>query len=138
MKFLSQESGTCCFVYAVANYQIWRGVAISDLPDFEKAKDIACCLSGSTIKHQEVVDYYDADLDPTEDALAVLNRGGIINIMHPFCNGHCFLVYPEAAEANDHSVTAVNSWLGFAEHDRGGAGQQVEAGEVGRLRHAAS
>lgn len=102
--FIAQGMDTCCFVYAVANFQVWKG---KDLPDIEQAKDIACCRGGSTINHQDVVDFFGAELVKTADEVAVFERGGIINIHHPIWNGHCFLVFPA-----DRGLTIVNSWLG--------------------------
>lgn len=103
-NYIAQGMDSCCFVYAVANFQIWKG---KELPDLERAKDMACCRSGSTIGHQKVVDFFGAELKKTHDEMAVFEHGGILNIHHPIWNGHSFLVFP-----TDRGLTAVNSWLG--------------------------
>lgn len=104
MNWISQGMDSCCFVYAVANFQVWRGVP---LPDLEEAKDIGLCCHGSTLRHKAVVDFFKAPLDATEDAGEVLRDGGVITIHHPIWNGHSFCVFP-----TDRGITAVNSWLG--------------------------
>lgn len=104
MYWIDQGHDSCCFVYAVANFQIWCGL---DLPDLEKAKDVAFCRHGATIKHQDVVDYFGASLSPTKNKEDVFLAGGIININHPIWNGHSFLVFPD-----EEGITAINSWLG--------------------------
>ena len=63
MNFIAQGMDSCCFVYAVANFQIWKSV---ELPDLEKAKNIALCRNGSTIKHSAVVEYFGAELEKTD------------------------------------------------------------------------
>lgn len=107
--FIAQDMDSCCFVYAVANFQVWKG---KELPDLEQAKDIACCRHGSTIKHQDVVDYFGAELKKTHDEVAVFESGGIVNIRHPIWNGHSFFLYPTARHDKELVLTAVNSWLG--------------------------
>jgi hypothetical protein len=107
--YIAQEMDSCCFVYAVANYQIWKG---EELPDLEQAKHIACCGNGSTINHQEVIDYFGACLQKTHDEAAVFEHGGIININHPVWNGHSFFLYPTVRRDKEIILTAVNSWLG--------------------------
>jgi len=107
--YIAQEMDSCCFVYAVANFQIWKN---KPLPDLEQAKKIACCHNGSTIRHQEVVDYFEADLKKTHDEMAVFECGGIVTIHHPIWNGHSFFLYPTARQNREIVLTAVNSWLG--------------------------
>ena len=107
--FIAQGMDSCCFVYAVANFQIWKG---KKLPDLEQAKEIACCNGGSTINAQGVVDFFNAGLEKTVDIQAVFKHGGIINIRHPIWNGHSFLVFPTARHGDEFTLTAVNSWLG--------------------------
>lgn len=104
MEFIAQGHDSCCFVYAVANFQIYCG---RPLPDLERAKDIACCRTGATIYCARVVEYFGAALKPTTIPGEVLSRGGILQILHPIVNGHSLFIYPE----NDH-VVMVNSWLG--------------------------
>lgn len=103
-NYIAQGMDSCCFVYAVANFQIWKGIK---LPDLEEAKDIALCRTGSTIKHTAVVEYFEAALERTEEPKLVLEKGGIINIHHPIWNGHTVMVFP-----TERGITAVNSWLG--------------------------
>lgn len=107
--FLSQPQDSSCFVMAVANACVFKGLTVRYLtrPNIEEAKDIACCRNGSTIHHLEVVDYFRAPLIPTSDIDQVFIFGGIVNIMHPIFNGHSFFLYPE-----DGGFTLVNSWLG--------------------------
>jgi hypothetical protein len=102
--YIQQGMDSCCFVYAVANFQIRRG---KPLPDLEQAKDIALCRNGSTIRHDDVVNFFHARLERTDDPKKVLEKSGIINIHHPIWNGHCFLLFPE-----ERGITAINSWLG--------------------------
>lgn len=104
MNFIAQGMDSCCFVYAVANFQIWKGI---ELPDLEKAKDLALCRNGGTIKDTKVVEYFRAELEKTDSYEQVFEKGGIININHPIWNGHTFLVFP-----TERGITAVNSWLG--------------------------
>jgi len=104
-KYISQLSGTCCFVIAAANCLIYRDLSV---PDLEKAYDIACCRNGSAIYKQATVDYLKAPLSPTMDYDEVLQIGGILNIWHPIFNGHCVFIAPYD---KDH-IIAVNSWLG--------------------------
>lgn len=104
MDWIAQGMDSCCFIYAVANYQIWCG---QPLPDMERAKDIGSCRHGATINHAAVVEYFGAKLAPTMSVAEVFVNGGIININHPIWNGHSFFVFPEGD-----SITAVNSWLG--------------------------
>jgi len=104
-SYLAQESGTCCFVYAVANCLIHNGLPV---PDLEKAFDIACCRRGGTIYHQAVVDYMQAPLRPVDDHKLVLVDGGILHILHPIWNGHSLFCFTSKKTY----VTIVNSWLG--------------------------
>ena len=105
-QYLAQETGTCCFVYAVANSLIYLGLSV---PDLEEVFDIACCRTGSTIHHQKVVDHMKAPLEPTMDHKLVYQRGGILNIWHPIWNGHAFFLYPTGKQEE---VVIINSWLG--------------------------
>lgn len=107
--FIAQEMDSCCFVYAVANFQIWKE---KELPDLEQAKDIACCRNGAALNHQNVVDFFGAELKRTHDEMAVFESGGIVNIRHPIWNGHSFFVFPTAHHDRQFVLTAVNSWLG--------------------------
>ena len=104
-RYLVQDEGTCCFVYAVANCLIYFGLPV---PDLEEAFDIALCRHGGTIKHQDVVDYMKAPLEPVGDYNLVLDKGGVLNISHPIWNGHCLFCYPSKRTY----VTIINSWLG--------------------------
>ena len=89
--YLAQDYGTCCFVYAVANCLIYNDLPV---PDLEKAFDIAMCRNGSTIGTKAVVAYMKAPLVAVERPEPVFEKGGILNIMHPIWNGHCFFCYP--------------------------------------------
>lgn len=104
-KYFSQVGGTCCFVCGVANCLIYNDLPV---PDLEEIFEIACCIHGSTIHHQEVVDRMNAPLEPTMDHKLVYEKGGILNIWHPIWNGHALFIYP----AGDEEVYAINSWLG--------------------------
>ena len=104
MKFLSQEDGSCCFVYAVANCLIYLGLPV---PDLEECFDVALCRHGSVIDPTGVVDFMKAPLEGTTDVDLVFSRGGVLNIWHPIYNGHCCFIFPD-----DIGITAVNSWLG--------------------------
>ena len=103
-KYISQNGGSCCFVVAAANCLIYHNKIV---PDLEVAYDIAKCRHGNTISHQAVIDYLDAPLSPTKDYDAVLEKGGIFNIMHPIFNGHSIFVFPV-----EKGIRIVNSWLG--------------------------
>lgn len=105
MKFIEQGMDHCCFVYAVANFQIWKE---KEIPDLEVAKDIGKCRDGGVINPRAVVEYFQADLKSTINYNEVFEKGGIINIKHPVWNGHSFFMFP----IDDSSVVAVNSWLG--------------------------
>ena len=94
-----------CFVVAVANCLIYLKLPVGNI---EIAKDVACCRSGSTIHHKKVVEFLKAPLKPIDDPNAVFQNGGVLNIMHPIFNGHCFFLFPQ----NGKLITMINSWLG--------------------------
>ena len=101
--YFAQTAGTCCFVYAVANCLLYLRQPVKAL---DVAMDVAKCRTGSTIDHKGVIAYFGAPLvEASYDA--VLECGGVLNIMHPIFNGHSLFVFPEAG-----GLTLVNSWLG--------------------------
>lgn len=104
-EYISQGMGdTCCFVYAVMNHLSHEGHC---LPDFDMFKDVAHCRDGSTINEQAVLDLAGLDLAETDDMARVVERGGILRIMHPIWNLHSVAVAPVGK-----SMWAFNSWLG--------------------------
>lgn len=102
--YLSQDGGSDCFVIAVGNCLIHRGI---EVPDLDRARDIAHCRNGATIEHQKVVDFMEAPLTEIDNPEIVLGSGGVLNIMHPIFNGHSVFVFPV-----EEGVGAINSWLG--------------------------
>jgi hypothetical protein len=105
LKFIAQEDGSWCFVCALANCAIHLG---REVPDLDEAKRIARCERGSAISRLGAVEFFGLPLLPIDDAMEVFDSGGIVSIMHPIFNGHCFFVFPDG----DGSVSMVNSWLG--------------------------
>ncbi len=103
---------TCCFVYAVANCNVYLGLHI---PDLERAKDIACCRTGGTINEKGVIKYMKTPLTRTNDFREACNHGGVIGIWHPFYNGHSCFVYPhpKASHFLCKSFIIVNSLIGI-------------------------
>lgn len=124
-SFAQQPDGdTCCFLYAVYNSVVYFNNAIAkdyseeiqfiENPFSEEIKEIACCNTGSTINHKNVVEYLNVPLIEVDANLwmNVLINGGVINIMHPICNGHSFFVYPLDENIPLGFVMGVDSWLG--------------------------
>ena len=103
--FLSQESGTTCFVVAVYNFLVHKGLKPFD---FETGVDVAAARNGAAIFTQELIEWSAAPLVEASNYRDVLQWGGILSIMHPICNGHTLFVFPDGRW----SVTMVNSWLG--------------------------
>ena len=106
--FVLQRTGTCCFIYAVANSIIAKGGFVS-AEELECLMDIGSCRTGSVIGTGKVVTASKAQLVETVEISDIFECGGVLNIWHPIFNGHSF--YLDKEEDGEH-YRCVNSWLG--------------------------
>lgn len=69
--------------------------------------------NGGAIGREKVIRYFGLEMKRTKGPKTVLKRGGILNIMHPYRNGHCLFVAPiKAPYIASRAVLAVNSFFG--------------------------
>jgi hypothetical protein len=108
--WIVQGNDSCCFVYAVVNCLIARGLSPPTEAMLEKAFDIACCRIGSTIAPEKVVAFFEAPLIKTEYPEEVFQQGGILQIWHPIFNGHSFYLDQECKDEG--GLRLINSFLG--------------------------
>jgi len=108
--FIQQNYGLSCFLWAVANFSIFKGYKLPDSENFNKSKEIGICQHGSCIGHSELVEYFGVyrELEKCNNPKTVLDNGGIIFIWHPISNGHALFTFPK----DDNSIYLINSWLG--------------------------
>ncbi len=83
------------------------GVFVKEL---EEAFDIACCRTGGTIAAKKVVAFFKAPLIETDYPEEVFQQGGIINVWHPFYNGHGFYLDTKCKDRG--ALRMINSLFG--------------------------
>ena len=108
--WIAQGNDTCCFVYAVANCMVALGRPTPSDEELEEAFDIACCRTGGTIAAKKVVAFFKAPLIETDYPEEVFQQGGIINVWHPFYNGHGFYLDTKCKDRG--ALRMINSLFG--------------------------